>query len=57
MMLGHNIPGTHTLERVDELQEFVNNFPESKLTPIFQREIDELWMLLEQYGIAWRNQK
>ena len=30
------------LDRIAELQEFINNFPESKLVPVFENAIAEL---------------
>lgn len=35
------------LDRIEELEEFINNFPESALTPIFKSEIEYLELLLK----------
>ncbi len=40
------INGEKILDRIEELEEYIQNFPESKLTPIFQKEIDFLNSLL-----------
>ena len=37
-----NLPGLYVLDRIDELQEYITNFPDSRLVPVFQKEIDEL---------------
>lgn len=37
-----NLPSLQTLERIEELQEYIRNFPESKLVPCCRRELEEL---------------
>lgn len=34
-------------DRIEELNEYIQNFPDSRLTPIHQKEIDYLTALLE----------
>lgn len=40
------INGEKILERIEELEEYIYNFPDSKLAPIHQKEIDFLNSLL-----------
>jgi hypothetical protein len=37
--------------RLEELYEFIENFPESKLTPIFKKEIEYLETLRKDFGL------
>ena len=42
-----NIPNEEAItRRIEELEEFIENFPESKLAPIHCEEIDRLRSLL-----------
>ena len=46
------------LERVEELNEYIHNFPESRLVPIHQKEVNYLNALLaHDYKAAafWRD--
>ncbi len=46
-----NIPGEITLNRLEELKTFCENFSESELVPIFQKEIAYLENLIDTYGV------
>lgn len=37
-----NIPCEKSLDRIDELIAYIENFPDSPLAPVFQREIEAL---------------
>ena len=37
-----NIPSEKMYARIEELKEYIQNFPDSKLAPIMQKEIEFL---------------
>ena len=37
--------------RIEELSEYITNFPESKLTPIFKKELEYLETLRKDYNL------
>lgn len=52
MMYIDHIPNGETVcNRIDKLTEYISNFPESKLTPIFKQEIEYLETLKKEYGV------
>lgn len=40
-----NLPGLQTLDRIDDLEEYIKNFPDSPLVPVFQNELEGLYNL------------
>ena len=40
-----NIPSERALDRIEELEAFVERFPESPLAPAFKNEIEQLQSL------------
>ena len=37
-----NLPGLWTLDRIEELESCISNFPESKLVPAWKEELEKL---------------
>lgn len=52
MLYKDNIPNAEKiLKRIDDLTEYINNFPDTPLAVIFQNELEYLETLKERYGI------
>lgn len=43
--------GEAIYDRIEQLTEYITNFPESKLTPIFKKEIEHLETLRKDFGL------
>lgn len=43
--------GERVFDRIEQLTEYINNFPESKLTPIFKKEIEYLETIRKDFGL------
>ncbi len=50
-MLGYIPNGETIFDRIEELTEYISNFPESPLTPIFKKEIAELETIRKEFAL------
>jgi hypothetical protein len=49
MKTGELPNGERIFNRIEELTEYINNFPNSKLTPIFKKEVEYLETLRKDF--------
>ena len=50
-MIEH-IPGERTLDRIDELEEYIRSFPAGMRAAACRHELTRLYDLCEAYGLA-----